>query len=496
MKGFCIGRVLCAVLAGTSLLLSGCKDRQEGAVRVTVIGEKPMLVDPARGAFDTPTALLLQNAAQGLVRFDAQGNIVAGLAERWTVSDDGLSYIFRLENGEWPSGRKISAYDVARMLRRELASGSRNPLKDAVGAVDEIVAMTDRVLEIRLSLPRPHLLQLLAQPEFSLVRNGEGTGPFRIREDLPAQDGAIRLRRTLGDPDASNRRREEVRLSSADSLNAIKRFLAGDTDMVLGGTFADLPMVTRAGPRRGTLRFDPVAGLFGFIPARNDGPLANPEVRALLDQAIDRGAMIGALAVPDLAPRGSVLQPGLDGNITPDTPAWFATPVADRRAELIATAQRLLPRDETGRPTVLRVELPDGPGAEFVLRRLNADWGPLGVQVERADKANAPDLRLVDLVAPSASPSWFLRQFRCDQVPICSEDADLLLEGARAAPNPLQRNAFFVQAERRIRELTLFMPVAAPVRWSLVRRGLPGFAENRFARHTLTGLRSKPGEDQ
>jgi peptide/nickel transport system substrate-binding protein len=145
---------------------------------------------------------------------------------------------------------------------------------------------------------------------------------------------------------------------------------------------------------------------------------------------------------------------------------------------------------------VLRIELPDGPGAEFVLRRLNADWSPLGVQVERAGKGTRADLRLVDLVAPSGSPSWFLRQFRCGQAPICSDDADLLLEAARAAPNPLQRNAFFAQAEQRIRDLTLFMPVAAPVRWSLVARGLPGFAENRFARHTLTGLRSKAGEDQ
>ena len=58
-----------------------------------------------------------------------------------------------------------------------------------------------------------------------------------------------------------------------------------------------------------------------------------------------------------------------------------------------------------------------------------------------------------------------------------------------------QRNALFADAERLIREQTLFLPIAAPVRWSLV-RALPGFAENRFARHTLTDLRNPPGENR
>ena len=34
------------------------------------------------------------------------GNIVAGLAERWNVSDDGLSYIFRIASTEWPTAAR------------------------------------------------------------------------------------------------------------------------------------------------------------------------------------------------------------------------------------------------------------------------------------------------------------------------------------------------------------------------------------------------------
>ena len=34
----------------------------------------------------------------------------------------------------------------------------------------------------------------------------------------------------------------------------------------------------------------------------------------------------------------------------------------------------------------------------------------------------------------------------------------------------------------------LFIPIAAPIRWSLVSGRAPGFEENPFARHTLVGL--------
>jgi hypothetical protein len=50
-----------------------------------------------------------------------------------------------------------------------------------MGAIAEIVAMTDRVIEIRLRSPRPNFLQLLAQPEMGIIRAGQGTGSFHRR---------------------------------------------------------------------------------------------------------------------------------------------------------------------------------------------------------------------------------------------------------------------------------------------------------------------------
>ena len=73
-------------------------------------------------------------------------------------------------------------------------------------------------------------------------------------------------------------------------------------------------------------------------------------------------------------------------------------------------------------------------------------------------------------------------------MPVCDRESNALLEAARLAPVAAQRAAFFAEAARRMDELQLFIPIAAPVRWSLLSDRIQGFAGNRFARHTLTGL--------
>ena len=137
---------------------------------------------------------------------------------------------------------------------------------------------------------------------------------------------------------------------------------------------------------------------------------------------------------------------------------------------------------------VIRIELPNSPGAKILLSRLASDWGALGITVEAAAPGQAADFRLLDAVAPSISPAWYLRSFRCGEVPVCDPEADELLEGARVATVAAQRNALLAQAGQRMDEEQLFISLTAPIRWSLVSERVQGFATNRFALHTLTSL--------
>ena len=474
--------------AFAALAAAACAPDSDQALDVTVIGKgQPVIADPSAAALSAPSEVLMANAAQGLVRFDADGQIEPGLAERWNVSDDGLSYIFRIAPLEWPDGRSASAREVARILNRQLRSASRNPLKDSFGVISEIVAMTDRVIEIRLKAARPDLLQLLAQPQMAIVRNGHGTGPFQIdaQQDEP---GAIALTRRIQIVDDEDRV-EHVHLRGGNAAQAIARFQDGKTALVLGGSFVDLPAVPRGERRmRNALRFDPVAGLFGLRPARSGGPLADQELRALLNRAINREALIAALDVPNLVPRATLLQAGLDGGAAPSAPDWAAQAYAERIAGAAGEARRIIDQEE---PLEIAIALPDGRGADILLNRLASDWRPLGIELVRAGDGVRADLELVDQVAPSTSPAWFVRHFRCGVAPLCSEEADKLMDSARDAAIPAQRTALLAEAGRLMDSEVLFMAIAAPIRWSLVGDGLPGFTENIFARHPLSGLREK-----
>ncbi len=479
--------LVAAALLAAIASLAGCRDPNIDAIDVVVIGDrKPTLVDPGAGPLDAAQRVLIESVAQGLVRFDARGQIEPGLAERWNVSDDGLSYVFRLSNGEWPDGRPIQARDVARMLTRTLRSASRNGLKDSLGAVTEVVAMTDRVIEIRLAAPRPNLLQLLAQPEMGLTRERLGSGPFQPtdRKTRPGTIALLHVERVIDGPD----KRDLINLSAAPVAAAIAAFGKGEADLVLGGTFDDLPRVRQARIARSAIRFDPVAGLFGLVPARRIGPLADKELRGLLNRAIDRDALVAAFDVPGLSARATLLQGGLEGLGTPAPPTWIATPIAERRAAMVAEARQMAGTDE---PIAVAIDLPAGPGGVLLFDRLAIDWGAIGIRLVRAGPGQPADLELVDLVAPSASPAWFVRAFRCGVRPICSAPADAAMDSGRAALIADQRAAFLIEAGRLIEADNLFLPIAAPVRWSLVGSRVQGFAENIVARHPLTGLNDR-----
>ena len=472
------------MLAAASLALSGCGEEETGPIRVSAIGGPPRLVNPNREPLDAPSAFLVEATAQGLVRFNAAGEIEPALAQRWIVSDDGLSYIFRLAGTELPGGERLTAEQVAARLRAAMSPASRNPLKPLLGAVAEIVAMTDEVIEISLKSPRPNFLQLLAQPEMAVIRNGAGVGPYRI-ETRPGGALLLTLPRPAEEEEDAEAQAEAapVLLRGERAALAVARFVANEADLTLGGTVGDLPIATAAQPNNAALVFDPVNGLFGLAFAAREGPFADREVRHALSMAIDRAALVTALRVPGLQARETILPPGLEGIGAPTAPSWAAAPLAERRA----AARTLLERASPERLTV-RVSLPEGPGYRLLFAHLKRDWATVGVAAVRGGAGEEADLRFVDSVAPAAVASWYLRHFSCGGSGVCDAAADEMLAAARIAPNLAVRRALLANADRIIADAAPFIPLAAPVRWSLVSPRLTGFRPNPFARHPAAEL--------
>jgi len=119
----------------------------------------------------------------------------------------------------------------------------------------------------------------------------------------------------------------------------------------------------------------------------------------------------------------------------------------------------------------------------------------MGIRVVRAPGPASADLVWFDEVAPSTSPAWFLRRFRCNVAAICLEEVEPLLAQARSTLDGAQRAALFLEAAQKMDEAQLFIPIAAPIRWSLVSGRAPGFEENPFARHSLVGLANERFSD-
>ena len=122
---------------------------------------------------------------EGLVALDPAGQVIPAIAERWIVTDDAMSYIFRLRDSAWPDGEEITADDVQRELRGIIARLEGTSLGLDLAKVNDVRARTGRVVEVRLSGPMPEFLRLLAQPELGFAERGSGagTGPMIMWRD-------------------------------------------------------------------------------------------------------------------------------------------------------------------------------------------------------------------------------------------------------------------------------------------------------------------------
>jgi oligopeptide transport system substrate-binding protein len=493
---------LIAGLAASAFCLAGCGDEATGPIGVSAIGGPPLLANPNRQPLDPPSAYLTEAVAQGLVRFDGSGEIEPALAQSWIVSDDGLRYTFRIRRTNWAGGGRVTAQQVVARLRAALSRASRNPLKPVLGAVDDIVAMTDEVIEISLRGPRPNFLQLLAQPEMTIVEGNAGTGPYRL---LRAEGGTMTLEPLRGEDEEAGVALPEIALRGERAASAIARFQAGRADLVIGGTIGDLPIARAAEPPAASLALDPAAGLFGLAFTARDGPLADPAVRGALAMAVDRQALAALLGLPRISVRTNLVAPGVQEFPNPMQPDWTATPFPDRRAaaaRVIAAADQgaATPTAAGGRTTAasgspagktalrVRIAMPEGPGYRLVFAQIRADWRAIGVDAVRVRAEEAAELRLVDEVAPANLASWYLRHFTCDVSAVCDEAADQAMLAARLATRPADRQAQFTTADRILTGLTPFISLTAPVRWSLVSRRLTGFRPNPFARHPAVNL--------
>lgn len=469
------------------LLVAGCGSGDEAPVKVSVIGTGSEIAAPLKFADTRAGQAMLGASARGLVSVDDDGTVIPALAQRWIVINEGQGYIFRLRRASWADGGKVDAREVRQLLQARLRSRQKQDPYGPLAAVDQVIAMTDDVLEVRLKSVRPNFLAALADSVMAIARSSGGSGPYRKQRASAEEDDVWLLQPldSLGNVEDEAPARERRLLRAERASRGIIRFREGEIDLLLGGTVAELPYLSIANIRESFVRFDPVQGLFGLAVSGRSARLADADLRRALAMGVDRTAVVSAYSVARWKIAEQIIPHQLNLPHPPTVPDWAALPM-ERRRELAKDGIARWQQRNDNAPLIVSINLPKGPGMAMLFVALQRQYRQIGVALRRVERG--ADLQFIDEVAPYDSVAWYLGRLSCARGVACDEDAEELLKASLVAQSMEQRLVLLGQAEQLVVAHGGFIPLAMPVRWSLVNGRLDGFTPSPRAVHPLDRL--------
>lgn len=402
-----VGRGLGGVALAAGLLLGAVGPAAaERVLRIANMGE-PQSLDPHKVA-GTWENRIVGDMFMGLATEAADGSTIPGAAERWSVSDDGLTYTFTLREHLWADGVPVTAEDFVYALRRILdpkraakyafilypIAGAKafnkgeqtDPAKLGVRAID------GRTLEIRLENPTPFFIDQLTHytafpvPRHLVEAKGEdwvkpgtivGNGPYTVTEWVPnSRITAVKNPRFY---DAANVAIDKVVYYPDEERAAVlKRFRAGEIDLAtdfpsdqIDWLKANLPAETRISPYLGVY----------YYPINNvRPPFSDRRVREALSMAIDREAITDKVLKTGEVPAYSFVPPGTGNYGQPAEVAWKALPMKER----VEKARALLAEAGfgPGKPLKLTLKYNTSENHKKVAIAVAAMWKQLGVETE------------------------------------------------------------------------------------------------------------------
>jgi len=489
-----------ASLAAALLVLSCGGADVDPALRLALQTE-PTNLDPAF-AVDYSSGMISSLIHSNLVRFEPDGTIAGGLARRWTVSADGLEYIFHIEGGRFSDGRPVTASDIERSLLRLLDPSTASPrwwvLEPVDGAPEfhagkvetcSIEALDDSTLAIALSSPAPHFLSLLAMPPAGIVsssadtlgrdygRRPSGSGPWRLASGVSGDEIVLgrneyHARSSYGVPEI------RIRLIP-ETMTRIAEFEVGNLD-ILEIPPAELELWRSAGVR---LLSSPELRIVYIGLNNGKEPFDDPRVRRALNMAVDVEAIIGKLLFGAADRATGVVPEGLREGPVPE-PLYRYDP---------GEAVRLLA--EAGFPAGFEMEIwqRENPESGRILESVQGYLATVGIEARIVTREWSAFKQAVDRGTPDAFYlDWFADYPEAGNflVPLfhssniggggnraAFSDAavDSLLDAASVTVDSAARWILYAAAEERIMEAAPWVFLWFPVRYEVVSPRLSGY---------------------
>jgi oligopeptide transport system substrate-binding protein len=469
------------LLGATAASLAACSRAgpPPGLLRVAS-SAMPDSLDPARGQFAS-AALVYKQIYAGLTDYGPDGMLAPGLAEHWTVSDDGLVWTFTLrENLRWSDGMVLTAEDIVWSAQRIVdptqsfailgdffaVQNARAILAgDSPASTLGAIVLDARRVEFRLTTPLGLFPILMREfypfPRHVIDRYGIDwvqpenivtSGAYTVTQQT--QNG-IRLTKNPYYHAAVTVDIDAIQLDAVrDASTRVRLFRADDYDL------ADAPPTNQIAFLRDRLgdrfrSFD--APILRYLKLNHARPgLDNEQVREALSLAIDRD-FIAREFFSDTARPTTQIIPGTHSS-APDI----------ERAEALLTASG---QDIGNLHFEIRTSIGEG---ERMALAIADDWSRVGVESEiyatyPTDLYQAVDNGAFDVAISSFNrglksdpffmldpfgPNGFAANFNWND----AQFADLM-DQARTVSDPMLRAAVYQQAEARLLDQAALIPL-------------------------------------
>ena len=524
--------IVAALAIAGAMALSGCggsksggEGTKSGDTTQTAAGKKILTIqlgpdvesiDPAlNSAVDGANYILF--AFDNLLKMDKDGKVVPGLAEKYEVSDDQLTWTFHLRDGlKWSDGSALTAddfvYSWQRLVDPNVAApyaqtvlGMVEGYDDAIGRPDadgnttvdpdptklKVEAPDEKTLIVHMAKPTPYFDKLAAFVSLSPVKkdvveaNPDGwsidpktyisTGPFKLTGWEPGS--YLMFEKNENYWDADSIKLDGIKCLLMQDQNAtFSAYESGDALMIKDVPTQEITTLKE----RSDFHIDPILGTYYLDLNTTLDEFKDPKVREALSLALDRKYISETITSGTYTPASGFVSEGVtdwDGsawqdNIT-DKSAYINI---DDHAGNLAKAKELLKEagyeNGVGLPEMV-YSTNDASYHKKIAEYLQQAWGELGlkVQVNIVEwKSFTPQRRsgnyqiardgwVMDYNDPSNILELALTGNGNNNAKYSNPEFDALMSKAATEKDPQTRFGYLHQAEDLIMKDTAMVPL-------------------------------------
>ncbi|MFB5266196.1 peptide ABC transporter substrate-binding protein [Paenibacillus enshidis] len=322
-------------------------------LNINLMSEPPTF-DPAQ-AQDSQTNTVLKTMYEGLTRMGEDGKEQPGVAESWEISEDGLTYTFKLrDNAKWSNGDPVTANDFVFAWQRVLdpstapappyayqlyyiknaeaynLTGTEGYKGTAVKDFADVgvKAVDDHTLEVKLENPTPYFLGLTSfytyYPVHSSVEGNDKwavnkdtmitNGPFTLTDWTKGQTIEVSKNENYWDKDSIKLSKIHMSLVNSGATE-LSSYQSGQLDFAghpTGEIPTDqIPAVKQQLPDE--FHVKGIASTYYYLFNTKEKPFNNVKVRKAFAMAIQRQPLVDNVTLGGQLPAYGFVPPGIKG---------------------------------------------------------------------------------------------------------------------------------------------------------------------------------------